>query len=179
MFYFPFSLIKRFSSRRRSLRMLWASNGWRGRLTSPPFHSVCRGASNRKHSFIPPCCRQVLWERTSMIKLKSYLNLWPEHYQGLQEERFNRQREREERAMLALLPIPKIVLEWMLAMWGGNVLYWLKIVPGLTRRKVTHWMEKPTNKQKQLQTEKNESISAELKGICKSDMWTIYWKPLI
>ena len=43
-----------------------------------------------------------------MIKLKSYLNLWPEHYQGLQEERFNRQREREERAMLALLPIPKI-----------------------------------------------------------------------
>ena len=97
MFYFPFSLIKRFSRRRRSLRMLWASNGWRGRLTSPPFHSVCRGASNRKHSFIPPCCRQVLWERTSMIKLKSYLNLWPEHYQGLQEERFNRGKERKGR----------------------------------------------------------------------------------
>ena len=44
-----------------------------------------------------------------MIKLKSYLNLWPEHYQGLQEERFNRGIERKERAMLlALLPIPKI-----------------------------------------------------------------------
>ena len=63
----------------------------------------------------PPCCRQVLWERTSMIKLKSYLNLWPEHYQGLQEERFNR----EKRRCAGLVTDSKNrVLEWMLAMWG-------------------------------------------------------------
>ena len=63
----------------------------------------------------PPCCRQVLWERTSMIKLKSYLNLWPEHYQGLQEERFNR----EKKGDAGLVTYSKNrVLEWMLAMWG-------------------------------------------------------------
>ena len=51
-----------------------ASDWWCGGLTSPPLDTVCRSAGKIKH-FLFHCRRQVLWEK-SMIKLRSYLNLW-------------------------------------------------------------------------------------------------------